>query len=378
LTYLDRAVMATAIPFIAKDFGLSSVAAGSALSAFFLGYAVMQIPSGILVDKLGPARLLFGAVICWSLFTAMTGLVQSLAMLILVRVLFGISEGPAPVAVSKAIALSTPRGQIGRANGIVLAATLVGSAAAPAFVTTIVLQWGWRGAFLALLLPGLLLAFAIRQVLGASHVEARQDSGEQAVSESLWISVLASPQMRWCFFASFLVGAANWGLQNWLPTYLLKARGFSVAEMGVLASVPFAAGALGYLLGGYVADRLFPGRRYRLIWISLILAAASTYGAATVASGMLSVAFMTGTFLLLSAAMSTLFTLPLLLASPETTGTAFGIINTGAQIAGIVSPILIGAVLDASGQNFAVALYLVVGVLILGGFAAGQIGSDPT
>jgi sugar phosphate permease len=182
--------------------------------------------------------------------------------------------------------------------------------------------------------------------------------------------------MRWCLLATFFSGCANWGLQNWLPTYLLKARGFSVAEMGMLASVPFAAGALGYMVGGYVADRFFAGRRYLLILFCLFLAALGTYSAAIAPSGELSVACMTITFFLLSVALSTMFTLPLVLVPVQAAGTAFGIVNTGAQIAGFVSPLLIGALLDASGQNFAIALYLVVGLLVAGAAAASRIGGD--
>lgn len=371
--------MASAIPFIAEEFSLSSVASGSVLSAFFFGYAVMQIPSGILADKIGAARLLVTAVICWSFFTALTGVVQSLAMLIVVRLLFGISEGPAPAAISKAITVWAARDKVGRSNGIVLAGTLLGSAAAPTFVAFIVLTWGWRSAFLALLVPGMLLALAIYVVMGRSAPpsadgEARTptpsgvDTGASVVR-----SVFASAQMRWCVTATFFASCANWGLQNWLPTYLLKARGFSIAEMGLFASMPFAAGALGYLLGGYAGDRLFAGRRHRLILLSLFAAALCTYGAAAAPSGGASVAFMTATFLLVGMAMCNIFTLPLVLVPSDVTGTAFGIVNTGAQIAGFLSPLLIGAVLDASGQNFALALYCVVGLLFAGGLAASRI-----
>lgn len=379
LTYLDRAAMATAIPFVAKEFGLSSVAAGSVLSAFFFGYALMQIPSGILVDKFRPSRLLVTAIVLWSIFTAATGLVHSLLMMIVVRVLFGLSEGPAPAAVSKTIATSFARDQIGRWNGFVIAATLLGSAAAPGFVAAIVVHWGWRAAFLSLLLPGLLLALAIHIVLGRSSAQSvGQDSVVPAARadgnvDSAWKTILASSKMRWCVVTTFLSGFANWGLQNWLPTYFLEARGFSVAEMGLSASVPYAAGALGYMLGGYAGDRVFPDRRNILILICLFASAVSTFGAAVAPSGGLSVVCMTVTFLLLGMALSNVFTLPLVIVPLGMTGTAWGIVNTGAQVAGFSAPMLIGVVLDATNQNFAAALYLIVGMLVAGGVAASRI-----
>lgn len=180
--------------------------------------------------------------------------------------------------------------------------------------------------------------------------------------------------MRWAFVAVILASCANWGLQNWLPTYLLKARGFSVKEMGFFASAPYAAGAVGYFLGGYVGDRYFASRRNVLILICLFLAALGTFGAAVSATGGQSVAFMTGAFLVLGMALSSLFTMPLILMPMGVAATAFGIVNTGAQISGFLSPILIGAVLDASNQNFAMALYFVVCALVASGIAASRIG----
>lgn len=382
LTYLDRALMATALPFIAHEFRLSSIAAGSVLSAFFLGYALMQTPSGLLVDRFGPARLLVAAVTLWSIFTAMTGLVQSLAALIVVRILFGLSEGPAPAAVSKTVAIWSRRDQIGRSNGVVLAATLVGSAIAPSFVTTIVLRWGWRPAFLGLLVPGLVLALAAHALLGRAASPSNGASEASAAGSArrdiafAWSAVVGSAPMRWCFLAIFLSNTANWGLMNWLPTYLLRARGFGVAQMGLLASAPFAAGAVGYLCGGYIGDRFLAARRHWLVFVSLALSALGAYGAAVAPTGGLSVAIMTGTFLVLGMAMSCLFTLPLILVPSEVAGSAFGIVNTGAQIAAFISPLLIGAALDASGQDYATALFVVVGLLAAGAAAASCIGRD--
>lgn len=379
LTYLDRAIVASAIPFISKEFQLSSVESGAVLSAFFFSYAFMQIPSGLLVDKFGPTRLLIGAAVGFSIFTALTGIVQSLTMLLVVRILFGISEGPAPAAVSKTVALWSVPEKLGRSNGIVLSGTLLGSACAPAFVTAIVLNWGWREAFLSLLAPGLLLAFAIYWMLGRAP-SAQLGRGRSAspsdgdTADTSWKVIFASRQMRWAFVAVILASCANWGLQNWLPTYLLKARGFSVKEMGFFASAPYAAGAVGYFLGGYVGDRYFASRRNVLILICLFLAALGTFGAAVSATGGQSVAFMTGAFLVLGMALSSLFTMPLILMPMGVAATAFGIVNTGAQISGFLSPILIGAVLDASNQNFAMALYFVVCALVASGIAASRIG----
>src|SRR5437867_1718123 len=82
LCYMDRMVIATAIPFMAKDFHLSPLAMGGVLSAFFVGYSVMQIPGGLLADRFGPNRLMTASIVGWSCFTALTGTANSLPMLL--------------------------------------------------------------------------------------------------------------------------------------------------------------------------------------------------------------------------------------------------------------------------------------------------------
>src|SRR5688572_25770347 len=94
LCYLDRMVMASAIPFIAEDFKLSPLQMGQVMSAFFVGYALMQIPGGLLADRFGPRIVLAVSLVWWSVMTALTGVVGGLAALLVIRVLFGLGEGP--------------------------------------------------------------------------------------------------------------------------------------------------------------------------------------------------------------------------------------------------------------------------------------------
>jgi sugar phosphate permease len=76
--------------------------------------------------------------------------------------------------------------------------------------------------------------------------------------------------VRWCAVTIFLWSIAAWGLMNWLPTYLLQARGFSLSKMGLLGSLPYLAGALGYYLGGHFSDCYFTHRRQIPIVVGLL------------------------------------------------------------------------------------------------------------
>jgi sugar phosphate permease len=166
---------------------------------------------------------------------------------------------------------------------------------------------------------------------------------------------------------------ATWGLMNWLPTYLLEARGFSVAQMGMLMPLLFVGGASGYFLGGQVADRYFSESRRVPVLCGLLLAAGFTFTAASASSGYATIGFLTAAFLCFSAADSGIFTLPLLIVPRSSAGSAFGFVNTAAQCAGFLSPLIAGYILDVSGHNFVVLLHCFVGCLALSAVTASRI-----
>lgn len=147
LSMTDRMVMATALPYIAKDFGLSPMAMGSVLSAFFFGYFLFQIPGGMLADKFGARNVLSAAVVFWSICTFLTGTAGSLVSLIAIRVLFGVGEGTAPAATWKVIANWVPMKERGIANGIMMASNSLGPAVAPLLVVMFMSAWGMAQRF---------------------------------------------------------------------------------------------------------------------------------------------------------------------------------------------------------------------------------------
>ena len=95
ILYIDRAAISTAKGPIAAELGLSDAQMGGVFSAFALGYAAAQIPSGWVADRIGPRRALAGVVVLWSLFTALTGAMWGLTPLLAVRFLFGVAEAGA-------------------------------------------------------------------------------------------------------------------------------------------------------------------------------------------------------------------------------------------------------------------------------------------
>lgn len=373
--YMDRMAIATAIPFIAKDFGLSPLGMGGVLSAFFIGYALMQLPGGILADRFGPRRVMTAAILGWSVFTAFTGLVPGLMLLLAVRVLFGLSEGAFPPSASKTIALWFPPGEVGRANGFQMAAVQVGAAVAPLCTSWVIAHWGWRAVFVGLLFPGLILAVLVWTFVGDRPAAMEHKPDLQEPPAMPVAQVLQMPAVAWCAVAIFFWGAAAWGLMNWLPTYLLQARGFSLAKMGLLSSLPYLAGALGYYLGGHFLDGYFRSRRYVPIVIGLVVGGAATWLAAAAPTGEWAIGAFVCAFLFMFIAAGAMFSLPLVLVPPQAVGTAFGFINTAAQLAAFLSPLAVGFVLSATQSDFTKVLHCIVGLFAVAAVAAFRIRS---
>jgi MFS family permease len=364
LCYMDRMAIATAIPFIAQDFGLSPLGMGGVLSAFFAGYALMQLPGGMLSDRFGPKGVMAASIVGWSIFTFATGLATGLAVLLLTRALFGLAEGPYPPSASKTVALVFPADQVGRANGLQLAAVQIGAALSPYFVSVVIAHWGWRAVFFSLFFPGLAIAALIWKFIDTGTAATERPGSFSGARGSSVKEILRRPSVVWCAVTIFFWSCAAWGLMNWLPTYLLKARGFSLARTGVLGSLPYLGGAAGYFLGGYFIDGLFRNRRHVPIAGGLLGGGAVTYLAAVVPGGEWAIAALVAGFLLIFIAAGALFTLPLVMVPKESVGAAYGFVNTAAQLAAFGSPLGVGFVLSVTHENFTTVLFCFVGLFV--------------
>lgn len=364
LSYMDRMVMATAIPYVAKEFNLSPVAMGAVLSSFFAGYFLCQIPGGILADKFGARRVMAFAVLWWSVFTAVTGAVGSLMSMIYVRFVFGIGEGIAPAATWKALANWTPMKDRGMANGLMMASNALGPALAPLFVVAVMQAWGWRAVFYSLLIPGILLALWIwyslpdkpadkkgitpEELAELEENKAELGTANTASNMSFW-NVISESAVWKSFLILFFSNISVWGFTSWLPSYLVKARGFELSKLGFAASIPFFAGTVGFILGGWLIDKPFKNNKKIPLIINQIMGAIFLYMTYTVQSLDMLIVYQTLACFFLFTATGVIFGLPMSAISKDIAGRAMGIVNTGGQLAGFLSPIIVGYLVQSSG-----------------------------
>jgi MFS transporter, ACS family, glucarate transporter len=281
ITYLDRNSISSIGDDITKELGLSDQQWGFILSAFSIAYGAFEIPTGIMVDKIGPKRTLFRIVIWWSIFTILTGFASGFYFLLIVRFLFGAGEAGAFPTISVAIARWFPTVERGRIQSIVWMGSRMGGALAPISSIWLAESFGWRGVFYIFGAMGILWAVGWyfwfrdepRDIKGITQAEVDFiESGRSVkkISHSVlpWKVVLKNPNL-WALMGMYhclLYGAYFY--MSWMPKYLQNGRGIPKSELGWMVSLPFVMGMVGCLAGGFASDYLAKkkglkfGRRY--------------------------------------------------------------------------------------------------------------------
>ncbi|MBO0873173.1 MAG: MFS transporter [Pseudonocardia sp.] len=363
--YVDRLVIATALPSIGKEFGLDHGQQGLLLTGFFITYALFQFPGGLMADKIGPKRTMFIAMIAWSAFTGLSGLVTSFGMLLIVRVLFGVTEGIFPGASMKAVAERTaPKARM-TANGIMLGSNPFGAALAPLIAAPVIAAVGWRNSFYSVAVAGVVVAVVLWYWLPRPLPEGiSRDRDSAAAPAALPLTALLRRGVLWRFALLFggydLVG---WGLTSWVPAYLQTARHVSTGASGVLASIPFLCGTAGTICGGLLYDRWFHGRHRLLIVPCFVVSGVFLLLMTLAGSTGMFIFYQSVTLLILYATFMPIFGLPLRLLPSAVVGSAAGLINMGGQIAGAIAPFVMGFLADRVSFT-AAFLFLELGLLV--------------
>lgn len=377
VSYLDRMVMNISLPFIGQDLGLDKTTQGFVISAFFVGYAAFQIPGGYIADKYGPRISMAIAIIWWSVFTSLTGFMTALGTLLAIRFLFGIGEGAFPAASWKTISMYFPSHERGRATAIQTSVSTLEPALA-AIVAAAIIQWlGWRHVFIILGFPGIIIAAGLfyycrnnpkdtPNITAEEVKELEDDNILNATSSSQSISfmeVLKQPVL-WQFTLIWLLfNTTFWGFTTWLPSYLMDARGLSLAKTGVLSAIPFLCGTVGTLAGGYVSDK-FKDIRTWIYACSAVVSAGFLYLTYTVEDLTQAMVYQCLSATLMFFAVGLFWGLLMDNISKNIMGTASGVINVGAQIAGIISPPIMGYLIQSSGGNYNSAFMFIILALI--------------
>jgi sugar phosphate permease len=381
VAWLDRTAINMAIPFIATDLKLGPDKIGWILSAFFAGYALFQIPGGMLADRFGPRRVILGALGWWSVFTALTGAMLSLPALLVTRFLFGAGEGIFPASVWKTLGGWFTRRNRATANSLVISSIALGPALTPVVVAPVLALFGWRAAFAFLgvlgvgcvLLTRRFVANSIREASEVAPAEraayeadlaAEAHDGEANLGEQTRLSDLLRTPIVWVLFAVALVfNITMYGWLNWLPSYLMKAKGLDLKGTALATSLPFVFGTVGCMAAGWISDRWFRGRRWLLVVGCQVVGGLCLFAFTRADSLAASMVLQSVAGLLLFMACGAVWTLPMVLLPTRLMGAGSGFINTGGQIGGFLTNLLIGYAISARGGDYGAGFDVMLGAL---------------
>ncbi len=272
INYLDRSALSIVAPLVSKELHFNPAQLGLVFSAFFVGYSVFCFVGGYCSDRFGPKRTFAVAMAWWSVFCGATALVTGFASLLILRVLFGLGEGPMGSTTNKSVTNWFPREQAGATVGFANAGNPIGGAISGPIVGLVAVAYGWRVSFVVIMLIGFAW-IVLWQVFMTDTPDdnPRVGAAERAlVANSRAASAAAGRQDRrgisaWLLSAPVLAIALAFFSFNymlyffltWLPSYLTDVFHQDIRHMSVLAVIPWVVGSVGMFSGGLISDALF-------------------------------------------------------------------------------------------------------------------------
>jgi len=388
INYVDRGSISVALPLIKEEFGLSPEATGLLLSAFFWTYALMQIPGGWLIDRIQPRKVVTGSCVGWGLATGLTAGATGFGSLVTLRALLGVAEAPVMPAGGKLNALWMPWRERGRGAVILDAGAPLGAAVGGVSIAWLIAATGgWRPAFVVAgavtVLIGLAAWWYIRDVPrehpGINDAEAELIEAAHAEEDAMAPAGAGKGRLvDYVRFRSFWAMCLAWmgfngvfyGLLTWGPIYLAETKGFNLATIGWSTFVIFGAGFVGEITGGFLADHL----RSRGIAANRVLRPLLGSAGVLVIIALLGVRFIPDPMTavaLLSVVMfflrwvGLMWSVPSILGGRRNAGVLGGAMNFSGNIAGIVTPMVVGLIVGATGGDYGPALLYFVGAGVL-------------
>jgi MFS family permease len=385
INYADRGTLATAAPLLKDELGLSNASMGVLLSAFFWSYSPACLLAGWFAQRFDARRVLAAGVAIWAIATVLTGFVSGFIALLGLRLALGLGESVMFPCNSQILAQEAQELERGRANGFIVSGMALGPSVGTLLGGLLMARFGWRTGFFVFGAVSLLWLWpwlrAPRPAPTATAIAA-----EFTHDRTSSVAIAAGPS-----FAKILKQRALWGaslgqfctnyvvalMLAWLPSYLVKERGYSVASMAQIGAIIYAFYAISSALVGWQSDRwIRAGIAPTLVRKGFIMSAAAGIAIAMLICGFagpkLSL-FLLG-FSALCFGMQTPmhFSIGQTLAGPTAAGKWMGVQNFLGNLSGILAPILTGEVIDKTG-SYLWAFIIAAGFSLLAIVAWGLI-----
>ncbi|UOF91175.1 MFS transporter [Fodinisporobacter ferrooxydans] len=384
VNYFDRTNISVGMKPIAQEFHLNAIQMGIFLSAFAWSYAILQIPVGSLLDKIGVKWITRVGTIIWTIACMLTAVANGWGLIIVSRVLLGVGEAPYFPGAAKAMSHWFPRKERGMAISAYDAQSKFSNVIGAPLIAWIVTQWGWRGGFYATAILSLLYAIAFwlwyrdpqeDKRLTKEEYQYILEGGSQSADEASGsvmenMRYLLTKRKVWGVFIGFAAYGYSWFLfLTWLPGFLETQMHMSVLSSGWYSAIPWLVGTITELFfGGWLVDRLVnkgcDSTRVRKTTLVIgMLFGLSVIGAAYTNSPGIAVFWISMALGGLVVTSAIAYSIPTFIAPKGTVGTLLGILAFGNNAMAIVAPIITGFIVQATG-SFMYA-FLLAGVMII-------------
>ena len=351
LNYVDRANLATAAPLLQDELSLSSSQMGVLLSSFFWAYAPAQLLAGWLVHRFDIRIVLAVGLTLWGLATAMTSVAVGFASILALRLILGLGESVMFPGYQLILSRETAEHERGRANGLIGAGQGVGPMLGTLFGGLAMARFGWRAMFVGLGVITLLWLwpwFVVTRRRSFDH-----PSGHASSSIS-YAAILGRREFWGAALGHFSINYAFYFVITWLPTFLVKAGGFSVSQMAGIGAAIYGVYAVSTAVAGAASDGWIRGGGSTTL-VRKTFALTSAAGTALTIAGSAWVEPKAAVWLLAAAGIffglstPTMFAMTGTLAGPRAAGRWAGAQNVAGQLAGIIAPIVTGLIVDKTG-----------------------------
>ena len=388
LYFVDRVSISTAAPLIKGDLKISNTQLGLAFSAFAIPYALFQLIGGWIGDRLGPRVTLAICCALVGISTALTGAITGIASLILLRLALGFGEGAGFPTATRAMASWTPQANWGFAQGLVHSFARIGNAVTPLIVAKLLLFFTWRSTFV--ILGAMSLLWPAVWAWYFRNDPRVHPAMTPAVLGTLPIRAAgAAPKIPWLPLArhvmpvtivDFCYGWTLWLFLTWIPAFFFENYHQNLQASALFSGGVFLAGVIGDTAGGVATDRLLR-KTGSLVIARRGVIVAGFLGAfvflipvvlihnLTVAAVCLSLAFFFAELIV-----GPIWSVPMDIA-PRYAGTASGMMNFGFGVAGLVSPLSFGYLVDRTG-SWVVPFIASILLLLLGAVLALRLRPD--
>jgi MFS transporter, ACS family, glucarate transporter len=391
INYADRATLSIVGTDLSRDLGLDAVTLGYLLSAFSWSYVALQLPGGWLLDRLGSRRVYRWSLLGWSVFTiaqagvGMLGAARAAATtLFALRLGLGAAEAPSFPANSRLVAVWFPTAERGLASAIFNAAQYFSTVLFYPIMGTVTHAFGWPWVFVLMGAVGLVFGLAWNRLVyepadhplanaaevdhiraGGGLVDLDQGTARRTTAPGrpgLILDLLRERMLVGIFLGQYCINVLTWFFLTWFPIYLVKQRGMSILQVGFVAVLPALCGFIGGVLGGWISDTLLrrgvplsTARKAPIVaglLLSTIIVGCNYVSAQWAVIALMSLAFFgKGVGALGWAVMADV-------APREATGLASGLFNMCGNLAGIVTPIVIGYILQSTGSFEGALVYV--------------------